>query len=113
MDVPDALEQLSNASHSLKLFVSWLESQTDEQIREFSNDDWMALFSAGQRGELGLVIERGRAKPVLEEHVRDPDRSGSHHQYQQGREDADDHREEQFDRRLHRALLGALASLGP
>ena len=47
MDLPDALEQLSNASHSLKLFVSWLESQTEEQIREMSNDDWMALFSAG------------------------------------------------------------------
>lgn len=47
MDLPDALEQLSNATQSLKLFVSWLESQTDEQIREMSNHDWMALFSAG------------------------------------------------------------------
>jgi hypothetical protein len=32
MDLPDALEQLSNATHSLKMFVSWLESQSDEQL---------------------------------------------------------------------------------
>ena len=47
MDLPDVMEQLSTATRSLKLSASWLESQTDEQIREFSNDDWMALFSAG------------------------------------------------------------------
>ena len=47
MDLPDALEQLSNATHSLKMFVSWLESQSDEQLGEMSNDDWMAVFSAG------------------------------------------------------------------
>ena len=47
MDLPDALEQLSNATHSLKLFLSWMESQTDEQIREISSAVWMALFSAG------------------------------------------------------------------
>ena len=66
MDLPEALEQLSNATHSLKLFVSWLESQTDEQIREISNDDWMALFSAGhnleQRAiELDQELTRSKA----------------------------------------------------
>jgi hypothetical protein len=46
MDLKDGLEQLSNATHSLKLFVSWLESQTDEQIREISTGDWLAITSA-------------------------------------------------------------------
>lgn len=46
MDLKDALEQLSNATSSLKLFVSWLESQTDEQIREVSTGDWLAITSA-------------------------------------------------------------------
>lgn len=46
MEVPDALEQLSNATRSLKLFVSWLQSQTEEQIREINSDDWIALTSA-------------------------------------------------------------------
>ena len=70
MDLPGALEQLSNATHSLKLFVSWLESQTDEQIREISNDDWMALFSAGhdlesRAIELDRELTRGKeARPT-------------------------------------------------
>ena len=70
MDLPDALEQLSNATHSLKMFVSWMESQTDEQIREISSDDWMALFSAGhgleQRAiELDRELTRGKeARPT-------------------------------------------------
>jgi len=70
MDLPDALQQLSDASHSLKMFVSWLESQTDEQIRELSSDDWMALFSAGhdleQRAiELDRQLTRGKeARPT-------------------------------------------------
>jgi hypothetical protein len=70
MDLPDALEQLSNATHSLKLFVSWLESQTDEQIGEMSNDDWMAVFSAGhaleERAiELDRELTRGKeARPA-------------------------------------------------
>ena len=46
MDLPDALEQLSNATHSMKMFVSWLESQTEEQLREISDGDWLALTSA-------------------------------------------------------------------
>jgi hypothetical protein len=46
MDLKDGLEQLSNATHSLKLFVSWIESQTDEQIREISTGDWLAITSA-------------------------------------------------------------------
>ena len=46
MDWKDALEELSNSTRSLKLFVSWLESQTDEQIREISGGDWIALTSA-------------------------------------------------------------------
>ena len=46
MDLKDALEELSKATRSLKLFVSWLESQTDEQIGEISAGDWLALTSA-------------------------------------------------------------------
>jgi hypothetical protein len=70
MDLPDALEQLSNATHSLKLFVSWLKSQTDEQIREISSDDWMALFSAShdletRAIELDQELNRGKeARPT-------------------------------------------------
>jgi hypothetical protein len=70
MDLPDALEQLSDATQSLKMFVSWLESQTDGQIRELSSDDWMALFSAGhdleQRAiELDRELTRGKeARPT-------------------------------------------------
>lgn len=39
MDLKEALEQLSNATRSLKLSVSWLESQSDEQIGEISSGD--------------------------------------------------------------------------
>jgi hypothetical protein len=46
MDLKDGLEQLSNSTHSLKLFVAWLESQNDEQIREISSGDWLAITSA-------------------------------------------------------------------
>ena len=70
MDLPDALEQLRNATHSLKLFLSWVESQTDEQLSEMSNDDWMALFSAGHdleewAIELDRELTRGKeARPA-------------------------------------------------
>ena len=46
MDLKDGLEQLSNSTHSLKLFVSWFESQGDEQIRDISSGDWLAITSA-------------------------------------------------------------------
>lgn len=46
MDLKDGLEQLSNSTHALKLFVSWFESQSDEQIREISTGDWLAITSA-------------------------------------------------------------------
>ena len=46
MNLKDGLEQLSNSTHSLKLFVAWLESQNDEQIREISSGDWLAITSA-------------------------------------------------------------------
>lgn len=46
MDLRDGLEQLSNSTHSLKLFVAWFESQSDEQIREISSGDWLAITSA-------------------------------------------------------------------
>ena len=66
MDLKDALEELSNATRSLKLFVSWLESQTDEQIREISGGDWLALTSAmhdlEERAiELDREFSRGKA----------------------------------------------------
>jgi hypothetical protein len=36
-----------------------LESQTDEQIREMSSDNWMALFSAGHYlGEQAIELDR-------------------------------------------------------
>ena len=69
MDLPDALEQLKSATHSLKLFLSWVESQTEEQLREMSNDNWMAIFSAGHDPEeraieLDRELTRGReARP--------------------------------------------------
>ena len=60
MDLPDALEQLSNATHSMKLFVSWLESQTEEQIREISGGDWLALTSAiHDLEERAIELDRG------------------------------------------------------
>ena len=46
MDLKDGLEQLTNSTHSLKLFVSWFESQSDEQIREIDPGDWLAITSA-------------------------------------------------------------------
>jgi hypothetical protein len=70
MDLKDALEELSNATRSLKLFVSWLESQTDEQIREMSGGDWIALTSAmhdleGRAIELDREFSRGKeARPT-------------------------------------------------
>jgi len=45
MDLPDVMEQLSTATRSLKLSASWLESQTDEQIREIGSGDWLPLTS--------------------------------------------------------------------
>ena len=70
MDLPDALEQLKNATHSLKLFLSWVESLTEEELREMSNDNWMALFSAGHDHEeraieLDRELTRGKeARPI-------------------------------------------------
>ena len=70
MELPEALEQLRNATHSLKLFLSWVESQTEEQLREMSNDDWMALFSAGHDHEeraieLDRELTRGKqTRPI-------------------------------------------------
>ncbi|HET8525567.1 MAG TPA: hypothetical protein VFM81_02905 [Actinomycetota bacterium] len=46
MDLKEGLEQLSDSTHSLKLFVGWLESQADEEIREISTGDWLAITSA-------------------------------------------------------------------
>jgi hypothetical protein len=45
MDLPDVVEQLSIATRSLKISTSWLESQTDEQIREIGGGDWLPLTS--------------------------------------------------------------------
>jgi hypothetical protein len=45
MDLPDVVEQLSTATLSLKLSASWLESQTDDQIREIGGGDWLPLTS--------------------------------------------------------------------
>jgi hypothetical protein len=53
------------------MFVSWMESQSDEQLGEMSNDDWMAVFSAGhdleERAiELDRELTRGKeARPDL------------------------------------------------
>ena len=46
MDLQDVLEQLSTATRSLKLSAAWLESQTDDQIREIGSGDWLPLNSA-------------------------------------------------------------------
>ena len=46
MDLPDVLKELSTATRSVKLSASWLESQTDEQIREIGSGDWLPLTSA-------------------------------------------------------------------
>jgi hypothetical protein len=45
MDLPDVVEQLSTATRSLKLSASWLESQSDDQIREIGGGDWLPLSS--------------------------------------------------------------------
>jgi hypothetical protein len=45
MDLPDVVEHLSTATRSLKLSASWLESQTDDQIREIGGGDWLPLTS--------------------------------------------------------------------
>lgn len=59
MDSTEALEQLSDANRSLKLFVSWLESQTDEQISEMGSGDWIALTSASHNlEERAIEMER-------------------------------------------------------
>ena len=46
MNLQDVLEQLSTATRSLKLSAAWLESQTDDQIREIGSGDWLPLTSA-------------------------------------------------------------------
>jgi len=46
MDLKDVVEHLSTATRSLKLSASWLESQTDDQIREIGSGDWLPLTSA-------------------------------------------------------------------
>lgn len=46
MDLQDVVEELSTATQSLKLSASWLESQTDDQIREIGNGDWLPLINA-------------------------------------------------------------------
>jgi len=46
MDLHDVLEQLSTATRSLKLSAFWLESQSDDQIREIGSGDWLPLSSA-------------------------------------------------------------------
>jgi len=46
MKLQDVLEQISTATRSLKLSAAWLESQTDDQIREIGSGDWLPLTSA-------------------------------------------------------------------
>ena len=46
MDLQDVLEQISTATRSLKLSAAWLESQTDDQIREIGSGDWLPLHTA-------------------------------------------------------------------
>ena len=45
MDLPDVVEQLSIATRSLKVSTSWLQSQTEDQIREIGGGDWLPLSS--------------------------------------------------------------------
>ena len=45
MDLPEVVEQISIATRSLKVSASWLQSQTDEQIREIGGSDWLPLSS--------------------------------------------------------------------
>jgi hypothetical protein len=46
MNLQEVLEQISTATRSLKLSAAWLESQTDDQIREIGSGDWLPLASA-------------------------------------------------------------------
>jgi hypothetical protein len=46
MDLKDVVEHLSTATRSLKLSEAWLESQTDDQIRDIGIGDWIPLTSA-------------------------------------------------------------------
>lgn len=45
MDLPEVVEQISIATRSLKVSASWLQSQTDEQIRQIGGSDWLPLSS--------------------------------------------------------------------
>ena len=45
MDLPEVVEHLSIATRSLKVSTSWLQSQTEEQIREIGGGDWLPLTS--------------------------------------------------------------------
>ena len=45
MDLPDVVEQLTIATRSLKVSTSWLQSQTEDQIREIGGGDWLPLSS--------------------------------------------------------------------
>jgi hypothetical protein len=45
MDLPEVVEQISIATRSLKVSTSWLQSQTEEQIREIGGGDWLPLTS--------------------------------------------------------------------
>src|SRR5262245_46265962 len=67
MDLPDAVEQLTSATRSLKLCASWLESQSDEQIREIGSGNWLPLNSAVhdlKEGAIELDRECHGAKAV-------------------------------------------------
>ena len=64
MDLKDVVEHLSTGNRSLKLSASWLESQTDDQIREIGSGDWIPLTSAMHNLEervirVDRVINRG------------------------------------------------------
>ena len=45
MELPEVVEQLSIATRSLKVSTSWLQSQTEEQIRQIGGGDWLPLSS--------------------------------------------------------------------
>ena len=60
MDLQDVLEQISTATRSLKLSAAWLESQTDDQIREIGSGDWLPLTSAVHDLEERVIqVDRG------------------------------------------------------
>lgn len=73
MDLHDVLEELSAATRSLKLSASWLESQTDDQIREIGIGDWLPLTSAVHDLE-ERVIQLDRLFNLGEEARLDPAR---------------------------------------